>query len=257
VTSTDPPAGELVLRPAAPEDAEAVAGVYLATREAAVPAMPPQIHTPDEVREHTRREIARQETWVATDGPDGAVIGYAALSGAWLEGLYVAPGHQGQGVGTALLELAMARRPRGFALWVFASNEGARRLYRRHGLVELEHTDGSGNEERSPDVRMDWPGQEPMSYFRAGIDAVDDEIAVLLARRQALAAAVQDRKAPGGHAGRDPERERAIAERMARHAPGLGADRMAQVMDTVISVGLDAWEKRRDASADAGGGEVG
>jgi chorismate mutase/ribosomal protein S18 acetylase RimI-like enzyme len=252
VTVTD-----LVLRPAAPDDAEAIAALYLATREAAVPAMPPQIHTSDEVRDHARREIDRHEVWVATDGPEGEVVGYAALSDAWLDGLYVAPGHQGRGVGTALLDLAKARRPRGFALWVFASNQPARRLYRRHGLVELEHTDGSGNEERSPDVRMDWPGEEPMSYFRAGIDAVDDEIAVLLARRQALTAAVQDHKPTGGHAGRDPERERAIAERMARHAPGLGAERMARVMDAVISVSLDAWEKRRETSAGGDAGEVG
>lgn len=254
-------ATDLVLRAAAPHDVDAVAALYLATREAAVPAMPPQIHTPEEVRDHTGREIAQREVWVATDGPDGAVVGFAVLADAWLDSLYVAPGRQGRGVGTALLTLAKARRPRGFALWVFASNEGARRLYRRHGLVELEHTDGSGNEERAPDVRMDWPGEEPIQYFRAGIDAVDDEIAVLLARRQALTAAVQDLKerdtGQSGHAGRDPARERAIAERMARHAPGLGAERMAQVMDAVISVSLDAWEKRRDTSAGGGGGEVG
>jgi ribosomal protein S18 acetylase RimI-like enzyme/chorismate mutase len=252
VTATD-----LVLRPAEPEDADAIASLYLATREAAVPAMPPQIHTPEEVRDHTRRVLARHEAWVATDGAEGEVVGYAVLSDAWLDALYVAPAHQRRGVGTALLDLAKARRPRGFALWVFASNQPARRLYRRHGLVELEHTDGSGNEERSPDVRMDWPGEEPMSYFRAGIDAVDDEIAVLLARRQALTAAVQDHKPTGGHAGRDPERERAIAERMARHAPGLGADRMARVMDAVISVSLDAWEKRRETSTGGDAGEVG
>jgi chorismate mutase len=68
---------------------------------------------------------------------------------------------------------------------------------------------------------------------------------------------VQDLTRPGGHAGRDPERERAIAERMARHAPGLGADRMARVMDAVISVSLDAWEKRRETSAGGDGREVG
>ena len=250
-------ATDLVLRRAEPEDADAIAELYLATREAAVPAMPPQIHTPEEVRDHTRGLLARHEAWVAADGAGGEVVGYAVLSDAWLDALYVAPAHQGRGVGTALLDLAKARRPRGFALWVFASNEPARRLYRRHGLVELEHTDGSGNEERSPDLRMDWPGEDPMSWFRAGIDTVDDEIAVLLARRQARTAAVQDLKRPGGHAGRDPDRERAIAERMARHAPGLGADRMARVMDAVISVSLDAWEKRRETSAGGDGREVG
>lgn len=248
---------DLVLRPATEADADAITAVYLTTRAAAVPAMPPQLHTPEEVRHHLDREIAEREVWVAADGAEGPVVGYAVLSRVWLESLYVAPAHQGAGIGTALLELAKARRPRGFALWVFAGNEPARRLYRRHGLVELEHTDGSGNEERTPDLRMAWPGEEPLGYLRGEIDAVDDELAVLLARRQALTAAVQDRKPRGGHAGRDPERERAIAERMARHAPGLGADRMARVMDVVISVGLDAWEKRRETSTGGRGGEVG
>jgi chorismate mutase/GNAT superfamily N-acetyltransferase len=248
---------DLLLRPATEADADAVTGVHLATRAAAVPAMPPQVHTPQEVRDHVGREIAEREVWVATDGAEGEVVGYAVLSRAWLESLYVAPAHQGGGVGTALLDLAKARRPRGFALWVFAANAPARRFYRRHGLVELEHTDGSGNEERTPDLRMAWPGEEPLSYLRGEIDAVDDELAVLLARRQALTAAVQEHKPRGGHAGRDAERERAIAERMARHAPGLGAERMARVMDAVISVSLDAWEKRRETSTGGRGGEVG
>jgi chorismate mutase len=160
-----------------------------------------------------------------------------------------------------LLDLAKSRRPDGFALWVFVSNAPARGFYHRRGLVELEHTDGSDNEERAPDVRMAWPGERPLEYLRAEIDRVDDELAVLLARRQALTAAVQGHKqrsrGRGGHAGRDAERERAIAERMARHAPGLGVDRMARVMDAVISVSLDAWEKRRDMSTAPPDGEVG
>jgi len=248
---------DLTIRPATSADAEALARLYLATREAAEPAMPPQVHTPEEVLAHTREILDRHEVWVAVGGRDEAAVGYAEVAGDWLNSLYVAPAHQRQGVGAALLALVKAQRPRGFALWVFESNRGARRFYRRHGLVELEHTDGSGNEERAADVRMDWPGEEPMSYLRAGIDAVDDEIAVLLARRHALTAAVQEHKERGGHAGRDPDRERAIAERMARHAPGLGVERMARVVDAVITVSLDAWEKRREGSPEPGAGEVG
>ena len=51
---------------------------------------------------------------------------------------------------------------------------GARRSTRRHGLVELERTDGSGNEERAPDVRMAWPGADPLAFYRGLIDEVDD-----------------------------------------------------------------------------------
>jgi len=39
---------------------------------------------------------------------------------------------------------------------VFESNTGARRLYERRGLVVLERTDGSGNEEKAPDLRLAW-----------------------------------------------------------------------------------------------------
>ena len=251
---------DLVVRPATPEDADELAELYLATRRAAEPAMPPQVHTADEVRGYHRRVVAEDEVWVAS-GSDGSMLGYLVLQQAWLHSLYVGPDHQGTGIGSALLDLAKQRRPEGFSLWVFASNAPARGFYRRHGLVELEHTDGSANEERCPDVRMVWPGTEPMAFLRAQIDAVDDELAVLLARRQALTAAVQGHKdragQRAGQAGRDRGRERAIAERMARHAPGLGVEEVARVMDAVIGASLDAWEKRRDTSADGSAPEVG
>jgi hypothetical protein len=41
-------------------------------------------------------------------------------------------------------------------LWVFESNVPARRFYELHGFVAVERTDGAGNEERAPDVRMEW-----------------------------------------------------------------------------------------------------
>jgi hypothetical protein len=62
----------------------------------------------------------------------------------------------GKGIGSALLDLAKALRPRGFDLWVFEVNTPARRFYERHGLVELDRTDGSGNDERAPDCRYGW-----------------------------------------------------------------------------------------------------
>jgi chorismate mutase len=106
--------------------------------------------------------------------------------------------------------------------------------------VELEHTDGSTNEERSPDLRMAWPGADPVGYLRSQIDEVDDELAVLLARRAALTSAVQAYKPVPGHAGRDLERERAIARRMAERAPQLGDQALRRIMHEVISVSLDA-----------------
>jgi chorismate mutase len=75
---------------------------------------------------------------------------------------------------------------------------------------------------------------------RAAIDGLDAALAVLLERRAAVAAVVQRLKPVGGHAGRDPLRERQIVEAMAERAPSLGPDRLARIMTAVIEAGLDA-----------------
>lgn len=246
MSSTDPSTEEpdVELRPATPADAPALAAVHLAARSAAVPAMPPSVHPDDDVLPWVTGWLAEDgEAWVADVG--GTPVGYTRFTSTWLDQLFVEPGHAGQGIGTLLLDLVKSLRPDGFALWVFESNEPARRFYRRHGLVELEHTDGSANEERAPDVRMAWPGRDPMSYLRTQIDEVDDDLAVLLARRAALTAVIQRFKTVPGHAGRDPQREAEIAARMARHAPGLGAAGLGRIMHEVITVSLDATDGDR------------
>jgi GNAT superfamily N-acetyltransferase len=182
--------GELTLRPATPDDLAAVAELYLAAREAAVPQMPAGIHSPDEVRRWvTSWDLVRRELWLADTGE--SLLGFADVQRDWLESLSVDPNHTGEGIGAALLDLVKSLRPRGFCLWVFQSNTGARRFYRSHGLVELEHTDGSANEERSPDLRMAWPGADPRTFFRSLMDEVDEELALAQARRAALDAAMQ------------------------------------------------------------------
>lgn len=234
---------DVTLRPATAQDAAELTELYLATRRAAEPAMPPQLHSAESVLSHLAGAVADKEVWVAEADQ---ILGYATLGEGWLDDLYVGPDHQGFGIGSALLDLAKARRPRGFALWVFASNAPARGFYHRHGLVELEHTDGSGNEERSPDVRMAWPGEDPIGFLRRQIDEVDDDLALLLARRFALTETVQGFKPRPGRTGRDPEREREIsqrmAQRMAAHAPGLGAEAIERIMATVIEVSLETYE---------------
>lgn len=233
---------DLVLRPAVPEDAAELAELFLATRRDAVPQMPPLVEDEESVRAWFRDGIGTHEYWVAEDGD---VLGFARIEGLWLNSLYVGPQCQGRGIGSALLDLVKAQRPDGFGLWVFASNDRGRGFYHRHGLIELEHTDGSGNAERSPDVRMVWPGQEPLAFLRRQIDEVDDELALLLARRFALTAAVQGFKYNPGRPGRDLEREAEIAARMAAHAPGLGVAALGRIMHTVIEESLDAYERDR------------
>lgn len=235
----------LSLRPGAPDDADRLAALLTAARRAAVPMMPPPVHTPEEDRAWVGRQLAgEREVWVA--GSEDELVGYLILEPDWLHSLYVHPDLVGQGIGSFLLDFVKGLRPEGFALWVFESNEPARRFYRRHGLVEIRRTDGSDNEEHAPDIELAWLGDDPFAALRRRIDAVDDELADLLDRRAALTAHVQRLKEVPGHAGRDPDREAEIATRMARRAPRLGRQRVQRIMHTVISESLDAAEQTPD-----------
>lgn len=227
---------DVVIRPAEARDLAFVADLHARVREAAYPAMPRGVHDADDVlRWVSGWDLAAHETWVAEVGD--RVVGYARISGDWLDDLYVDPALQGSGVGSMLLELVKSLRPDGFCLWVFESNTPARSFYATRGLVELEHTDGSGNEERQPDVKMAWPGAEPLAFFRRLIDEVDVQLGDLLGRRAALTRVTQAHK-PGS--GRDLERERQIAEAMAVRAPGLGVERLSRIVHAIITESLES-----------------
>ena len=234
---------DLALRPATPEDADVLAALLVAAREAAYPAMPRPVHPPDDVRRwlRTRFDAPGSELWLAEQR--GVVVGLLLLEDDWVHSLYVAPGHTGSGIGTLLLDVAKSLRPHRLGLWVFESNLAARRFYARNGFVQLQRTDGSGNEEQQPDVEMTWPDPTPLQGLRVRIDQLDDRLAVLLSERAETTARIQQVKDVPGHAGRDPDREGEIAARMARLAPALGEQRLRRIMDVVISESLDAAEE--------------
>jgi len=233
---------DLTVRPADPSESDSLAAVYGRSRAAAAPGMPPGLHSPEEDRGWfaARLSDGEHEAWVAER--EARVLGYALATETWLDHLFVEPDHQTEGVGGALLDVVKAVRPAGFLLWVFETNLPARTFYARRGLVELERTDGSGNEERAPDVKMAWPGLDPLSFYRGLIDDVDGALAELLSRRLALTRAVQDHKRDPA---RDADRERQIAEAMARVAPEIGADRLGRIMHLVIGELLNSAEEPR------------
>jgi chorismate mutase/GNAT superfamily N-acetyltransferase len=229
---------EVSVRRATEADTDRIATIHLEARRSA--PMPEGVHTDAEVRTWLGERVVQDEVWVAE--VVGVVAGYVRLTPTWLDDLYVAPDFAGQGIGTLLLETAKSLRPTGFGLWVFSSNEPARRFYLRRGLIELDATDGSANEERAPDVRLAWPGADPLAFLRGQIDEADSELGQLLERRAALTRAVQRFKPVGGYAGRDPERERAIADRVASQAPSLPRKGIAGIVDAVVTAGLDSSE---------------
>lgn len=230
---TDPTGPGLEIRPAVGSDVPQMALVHVRAREAA--PMPESVHPAAEVQRWLAGRIAGDEAWVAVRGT--RVLGYARFGPGWLDDLYVRPDAAREGIGGALLDVVKARLPEGFCLWVFETNAPARDFYARRGLVELERTDGSANEERTPDLRMAWPGAEPLAFLRAMIDDVDLVLGDVLARRAALTRAVQAVKPTGE---RDAAREAEIAGRVAAVAPDLGVERVARIVDVIISESIDA-----------------
>ena len=149
-----------VLRPIRPADVTAAANLWVRARRAAHPAIPLPVHPDDEARAHFADVIVpTSDVRLAVEGDQ--VVGVLALRGRELDHLYLAPEHTGRGTGSALVRLAQQLQPDGLELWTFQSNTRARAFYARHGFVEVEATDGAGNEERAPDVRMVWPGSRP------------------------------------------------------------------------------------------------
>lgn len=162
-----PVADDLTLRPGVAEDHDALAELLTSARRAAVPMMPPPVHTPAEDRAWVARQLAgEREVYVAEAG--GELVGYVILEPGWLHSLYVRPDLKRRGLGSVMLDLVKGLRRDGFSLWVFVSNVDAQAFYRRHGLVEVRRTDGSENDEGAPDIEMSWPGDR-----RAGEQTVE------------------------------------------------------------------------------------
>jgi GNAT superfamily N-acetyltransferase len=144
----------IAARRATAADATSVADVFLASFAATYPAFP-VLHTDAEVRAWIADIVlAHTECWVAVD--DDAVVALLSLTPGWIEHLYVAPDRIGLGIGRRLIELAKERSEGRLELWTFQVNERARRFYERNGFAAVDLTDGSGNEERQPDVRYRW-----------------------------------------------------------------------------------------------------
>ncbi len=112
----------------------------------------PVLHTREEEAGFLRHLIAETEVTVAEDGEP---LGFLAREGEAVRALYLDSGARGRGVGVALLDRAKAGRAR-LSLWAFEANPQAVAFYEREGFRVVERTDGSGNEEKLPDLRLAW-----------------------------------------------------------------------------------------------------
>jgi ribosomal protein S18 acetylase RimI-like enzyme len=141
-----------VIRRATAQDVEQIVDVF--ERSFATLDFLPKLHTHEENLAFLAGVVDRQDVWVAER--DGRVAGFLALDGDDGTFFYVDPEAHGEGIGTALFEHAQRERPQGFSFWAFQDNVKARHFYEKRGCVAVEFTDGSGNEEKTPDVRYRW-----------------------------------------------------------------------------------------------------
>ena len=136
-----------MIRRATPDDVEEIVGII--EPSFALLDFLPKLHTHEEGLVYFDRCVREGEAYLLDRG-------VAILQDDWLTHLYVHPDVIGTGIGHALFEHVTKLRPNGFQFWVFQQNERARRFYEAHGAVAVEFTDGSGNEEKTPDVRYRW-----------------------------------------------------------------------------------------------------
>lgn len=143
----------LSIRRLKPADAPAIAKVHRASFDERLPWLS-GIHTPDEDLSYFRDTVFA--TCVLWGGFEGQrLIGFIAFRDGWIDHLFVAPDRQMMGLGTRLLDKAKAAQSR-LRLWTFQRNNGARNFYERNGFIQIDLTDGLGNEEREPDVLYEW-----------------------------------------------------------------------------------------------------
>jgi GNAT superfamily N-acetyltransferase len=146
-----------VIRAAVAGDAAEIAEVHTVAMREAMPYLP-HLHTDEDTRAWVAEVVLpRQEVWVGEAG--GRVVGVTSLEGDMVQQLYILPGYQGIGIGSALLALAKSRRPAGLRLYAFQRNTRARTFYEHRGFVPIAFGDGSGNEEGEADVLYEWNGE--------------------------------------------------------------------------------------------------
>ena len=93
---------------------------------------------------------------VALSQSTGDVVGFVAYKDNDLGQIYLAPAAQGQGLGTALLEMAKEASPNHLLCYTFQKNIPAQKFYEKHGFKAIKY--GTENEENLPDILFEWKG---------------------------------------------------------------------------------------------------
>jgi GNAT superfamily N-acetyltransferase len=127
----DEPAVPTRIRRATSDDGFGMAQMWMRSRTASQPDIPPPIHDADAVLRWIQDVvIPSKESWVAEEARD-SITGLMVLDDHWLDQLYVDPSRTGRGLGSGFVSLAKQLRPDLIELWTFQSNSKARTFYQR------------------------------------------------------------------------------------------------------------------------------
>lgn len=113
----------------------------------------PRIHTRAEDVSFAGRMI--DKGWVIIAETDGLVTGFAAREAEEVHALYIAAHARRSGIGSALMD-ALKGQAKRLSLWTFLANTEAQAFYGSQGFKTVEETDGAGNDEGLPDMRLEW-----------------------------------------------------------------------------------------------------
>ncbi|MFV0514043.1 MAG: GNAT family N-acetyltransferase [Jhaorihella sp.] len=116
-----------------PADTDTVIAVWEAANAQAHPFLPEDFV--DTVRTDMRNiYLPNAETWVVD--LDGETVGFIAMIGTEIGGLFVDPQHHGKGLGRALVDTVVADRGL-LQVEVFANNSIGRRFYDGYGFARV------------------------------------------------------------------------------------------------------------------------
>ncbi len=93
--------------------------------------------------------------WVRVAHLDDEIVGWIGRKGTEIHALCLRPDMQGKGIARALMNDAK-RNAKKLGLWSYQANDRATRFYEAAGFLEVERTDGTGNDANLPDLRFEW-----------------------------------------------------------------------------------------------------
>lgn len=151
---------EVSFRPAVAADAAAVTRIFLTSFKHFIPTVT-LAHSDEDVSEWIPNVLLKTAD-VRVAERDGEIVGMMAMArhdnSGWINQLYLDPSVVRRGIGTQFVEQAKVTLGAPIRLYAFQVNTNACRFYERNGFQAITFGDGSGNQEKSPDVLYEWSG---------------------------------------------------------------------------------------------------